>query len=264
LVLDLYAEFRCLTSGLPVPCGYGLLGALAYYGCEGLAAAGKDDMRQLAMRGGPYTRGEQHALLAYCQTDVDALTTLLPRMLPDIDLPRALLRGRYMAAAARMEWTGVPIDVDTLAQLRRHWQVIKTRVVRALNQTCPVYVPTGQPHLDPTSTLGYAISRKAIAHGLDPDALGLAVHQVWRKAVHLYGELKRAVRTARQRTGLTTRRIHLWEDAGRDASTWAGLDDLASELAWEYPALGLGRGDGDYAADLWALLRDGDERMPQK
>src|SRR3990172_904497 len=31
-VLDLFAEFRCLTNGLSVPCGNGLLGALAYYG----------------------------------------------------------------------------------------------------------------------------------------------------------------------------------------------------------------------------------------
>ena len=29
-----------------------------------------------------------------------------------IALGQALLRGRYMAAAARMEWTGVPIDTD--------------------------------------------------------------------------------------------------------------------------------------------------------
>src|SRR6516165_9974205 len=27
-ILDLFAEFRCLTSGLAVPCGSGLLGAL--------------------------------------------------------------------------------------------------------------------------------------------------------------------------------------------------------------------------------------------
>src|SRR5262245_38638602 len=58
-VLDLYAEFRCLTSGLPVPCGNGLLGALAYFGLDGLAAAEKDAMRQLALRGGPYTDAER-------------------------------------------------------------------------------------------------------------------------------------------------------------------------------------------------------------
>src|SRR5215813_3462404 len=51
-ILDLFAEFRNLTCGLPVPCGNGLLGALAYFGLDGLAASEKDGMRQLAMRGG--------------------------------------------------------------------------------------------------------------------------------------------------------------------------------------------------------------------
>src|SRR5262245_9213945 len=59
--LDLFAEFRCLTSGLPVPCGNGLLGALAYFGFDGLAAAEKESMRLLAMRGGPYTEAERLA-----------------------------------------------------------------------------------------------------------------------------------------------------------------------------------------------------------
>src|SRR5262245_36930676 len=34
-VLDLYAEFRCLTSGRSVPSGHGLLGALAFFGLDG-------------------------------------------------------------------------------------------------------------------------------------------------------------------------------------------------------------------------------------
>ena len=47
-------------------------------------------------------------------------------MLPRIDLPRALLRGRYMAAAAAMEYAGVPIDVETLAAAaRQHWTDIQ-------------------------------------------------------------------------------------------------------------------------------------------
>ena len=49
-------------------------------------------MRQLALRGGPWTSEESAALLDYCQTDVDSLKRLLPKMLPSIDLPRALLR----------------------------------------------------------------------------------------------------------------------------------------------------------------------------
>ena len=79
-------------------------------------------MRQLAMRGGSYSPEERRALLDYCQTDVDALARLLPVMFPKIDLPRALLRGRYMAAAAKMEWIGIPIDVASLNLLRANWE----------------------------------------------------------------------------------------------------------------------------------------------
>src|SRR6516164_3468445 len=98
--LDLFAEFRCLTSGLAVPCGNSLLGALTYHGLDGISALEKDHMRALALRGGLYTADERRALLTYCESDVAALAKLLPVMLPKIDLPRALLRGRYMAVTA--------------------------------------------------------------------------------------------------------------------------------------------------------------------
>ena len=51
-------------------------------------------------------------------------------MLPQIDLPRALLRGRYMAAAAAMEHNGTPIDVETLARLREGWTGIQDDLIR--------------------------------------------------------------------------------------------------------------------------------------
>jgi hypothetical protein len=138
-ILDLCAEFKCRTSGLAPPCGKTLLGALTCYGLDGLAAAEKKSMRELAMRGGPYTAEEQEALVDYCQTDVDALAQLLPAMLPAIDLPRALLRGRYMAAAARMEWNGVPIDTDTLDRLRQHWDSIKEGLITRVDADYGVY-----------------------------------------------------------------------------------------------------------------------------
>src|SRR5262245_57658276 len=64
-ILDLYAEFRCLNSGLKVPCGNRLLGALSWFGLDGLAAMEKDAMRELALRGEPYTAEERRALLDY-------------------------------------------------------------------------------------------------------------------------------------------------------------------------------------------------------
>ena len=138
-VLDLHAEYRCLTSGLQTPCGHGLLGALAGFGLDIASGVEKDQMRELAMRGGPYTAAEQLALLDYCQSDVDALAKLLVAMLPKIDLPRALLRGRYMVAAAEMEWAGIPIDVGHLNKLRLRWGQIQDRLIEVIDADFNVY-----------------------------------------------------------------------------------------------------------------------------
>lgn len=140
-LLDLYAEFRVHTTGRAVPCGDNLLGALAYFSLPGIGAVNKEAMRSLAMRGGAYTTDERAALLAYCQTDVDALIRLLPAMAPHLDLPRAVLRGRYMAAAARMEWAGVPIDVPALDRLRAGWDGVKGELARDIDRGYGVFVP---------------------------------------------------------------------------------------------------------------------------
>jgi DNA polymerase family A len=268
-VLDLYAEFRCLTSGRPVPCGYGLLGAMAYHGLDGLDATEKDTMRQLALRGGPYTQAEQGALLDYCQSDVDALARLLPATLPKIDLPRALLRGRYLAAVARMEWAGVPIDVEVLNRLRENWPRIKGRLITAVDADYGVFVPAGQRPLDPQSPFGAAVLQEAEAWGIDPQQLAEAARALWDEERQSTKEIHDARRAARKATGLTPRRISAWEDAGRDYSRFPGLDVQARELAGAYPALGIGRGyttdendDAiDYAGRLWDILRDRNETV---
>jgi DNA polymerase family A len=268
-LLDLYAEFKALTCGRAVPCGYGLLGALAAFGIDGLAAVDKEDMQELAQRGGPYTATERQALLAYCQTDVEALARLLPAMLPYLDLPRALLRGRYMQAAARMEWTGTPCDVETLTELRAQWDVIRQRLARAVNRTCGVFVPTGTV-LDPQSRVGAAVLRTAAARDVDPYRLAAAVDHVWQEARLLYHETLHARQEARKRTGLTPAQMARWEHAGHDASSWPGLDDMAAALVEELPALGLGAtgayGDTppDYGGQLWHLLRNAEDRLPPR
>ena len=80
-VLDLFAEFRNMTNGKSPPCGATLLGALSYFGLDGIGAAEKDSMRRLAMRGGPWSKKEEEALLDYCEGDVIALEKLLEKML---------------------------------------------------------------------------------------------------------------------------------------------------------------------------------------
>ena len=68
-LLDLFCEFRCLTNGVALPAGKGLIGALSACGLEHIPMVEKKEMRELAMRGGPYSPEEQVALLDYCQTE---------------------------------------------------------------------------------------------------------------------------------------------------------------------------------------------------
>jgi hypothetical protein len=137
-VLDLFAEFRNKTNGLPPLCGSALLGAMVYHGLDSIGVAKKDAMRELALGGGPWTAEKAQELLDYCESDVVALSQLFDRMRADLDLPRALLRGRYMAAAARIESHGVPIDMESLNLLRANWETIKLRLVKRID-TYEVY-----------------------------------------------------------------------------------------------------------------------------
>lgn len=128
-MLDLYVEFRRHANGLVPPYGWGLIGALLYFVLDALTAIEKDEMRQLVLRGGPWTQEEKQALLAYCEEDVLALRRLLPAMVGNLDLRRALIRGRYMVAAAHIEHQGIPIDVPALALLRERWPSIQDDLI---------------------------------------------------------------------------------------------------------------------------------------
>jgi len=138
-VLDLFCEFRNMTNGLTLPCGLGLLGALTYFGLDAIDSAEKTMMRDLAIRGGDYSAEEKLALLDYCESDVTALAQLLPVMLPHLDLSRALLRGRYMKAAAHMEHAGIPIDAEMLERLRASWSALQDTLIGKIDQDYEVY-----------------------------------------------------------------------------------------------------------------------------
>jgi hypothetical protein len=139
-VLDLYVEFRNRANGLSPPNGFGLLGALTSHGLDAMDAAEKEAMRELAIRGGPWTLAEREALLAYCESDVLALARLLAAMEPKLDLSRAVAcRGRYMTAVARMESAGVPIDVPTLSRLRAGWESIQDRLIAEVDSRFGVF-----------------------------------------------------------------------------------------------------------------------------
>lgn len=106
-LIDLAVEFRNLTNGRSTRCGNGLVGALTWFGLSSASA------------------------LSQVQTPVafrrrlEAVSQLFRAMLSELDLPRALLRGRYMLAVARIEVLGVPIDTELLCKLvqrRTSWR----------------------------------------------------------------------------------------------------------------------------------------------
>jgi DNA polymerase I len=132
-ILDLFTEFRARTNGLPTPAGSGLLGALTYFGLDAMGATEKREMQEAIGNDTWRGRFTPTEILDYCEKDVEALARLFDAMLPRIDLPRALLRGRYMAAAAAMEHTGTPIDVATWARLREGWTGIQDDLIRAID-----------------------------------------------------------------------------------------------------------------------------------
>ena len=138
-VVDLYVEFRNTTNGLDLPCGRGLIGALAYYGLDSMEGAEKNSMRELILSGGPWSEFEKHQILAYCESDVQALKRLYPQMEPSLEFPYAFLRGAYMKTVAQMEFNGVPIDVQTLALFQKHWTSLQEAVIAKVDSDSGIY-----------------------------------------------------------------------------------------------------------------------------
>ena len=84
-MLDLFAEFRRLTNGGGNAYGNGLIGALLHFGLPTIGAEEKTAMRDLIMRGGPWTDIERRQILDYCESDVDAVLRLLPALFQWLD-----------------------------------------------------------------------------------------------------------------------------------------------------------------------------------
>lgn len=141
-IVDLFAEFRCLTNGAKIPSGNSLIGACNYYGLSSSDATYKDTMRDRILQGPPYSEEEKTTILDYCHKDVEMTVNLFLKMQSSIDLPYALLRGRYMAAVASMEYFGIPIDTKKLQELIDCWDIIKDELIYRVDTQYNVYEGT--------------------------------------------------------------------------------------------------------------------------
>jgi DNA polymerase-1 len=62
-ILDLSAIFRNLTNGKETPEGKGLIGMQRYYGFDAISSKRKDAMRDIVLRGWPFTTEEREQIL---------------------------------------------------------------------------------------------------------------------------------------------------------------------------------------------------------
>jgi|HubBroStandDraft_6_1064221.scaffolds.fasta_scaffold14553_2 DNA polymerase-1 len=144
-VLDLHVENHWLCNIQESPTerarkkdenSLSLVATLRRFGCDSMAAEEKEEMIELILRGGPYTVQQELDILDYCETDVNGLDALLPKMLPKIDTRRAIARGSYIIEVARIEDRGVPIDVPRL------------ETMRARGNDLILHLISEQPHID--------------------------------------------------------------------------------------------------------------------
>jgi hypothetical protein len=146
-ILDLYAEEMLLTNTQKDERGKryvpSLLLTIAKYGLDAMTAAEKDEMRDLILRGHPFSASERVAILDYCMEDVTNTAALLPAMLPHINLEEALLRGSFTRAVAWIERNGIPVDCPAYDRLVQNWPELVSSLARRIEQEhrYGVYVP---------------------------------------------------------------------------------------------------------------------------
>jgi hypothetical protein len=121
--IDPYAEHLALMNGLTAQdvfereederrIGFRIVDAMRSYGIEITAEdeAHKHAMQLRAAQGEPFTAEERRAITDYCSEDVLWLARLFTAMRAKIDLPAALVRGRFMTVVGQQMHRGIPVD----------------------------------------------------------------------------------------------------------------------------------------------------------
>ncbi|MBS0244812.1 MAG: hypothetical protein JSS20_21795, partial [Proteobacteria bacterium] len=120
-LIDLLLEHRVAINGRGEAHVGGLVGALLFYGRPASEALGTGI-------------GNRHL-----RRRLAAVSTLFEAMRSKLDVGRALLRGRYLCACSRIEATGIPMDRDTLAAIRRDWPGFRSLIIREVDRGSRIY-----------------------------------------------------------------------------------------------------------------------------
>jgi DNA polymerase-1 len=145
-VLCLHAEYRChvnIAHGKGETPRAGLLDALDRFSIpHSTDKLEKKRLQERCARGAPWEPGEREEILAYCETDVTPLPVLLEALLPHINIPQALQRGRFVKHIARMERTGIPIDVPKYKEVISKLHLVMAKLIAPVDKACQVYTGT--------------------------------------------------------------------------------------------------------------------------
>jgi DNA polymerase-1 len=116
--------------------GYSLLDAARTFRVAAIPESAKRHWRDVAIRGAPFTEEEERGLLHYCRTDVDLTVRVLMALWEEAGFSdlrtfhQALLRGRFLTAAARCYATGVPLCMPDVKLLIRHAREARLGLIR--------------------------------------------------------------------------------------------------------------------------------------
>jgi DNA polymerase family A len=90
----------------------------------------KDFVRDIILNNTDYTEEQWRLIEDYNRDDVLLDIPLFAALAPNIDVLRALFRGRYAVAVADMELRGIPVDTNYLHQLQTNWQALRLHYIR--------------------------------------------------------------------------------------------------------------------------------------
>ena len=142
-IYDTYIEEKNIRMGLDVAgLGFGLVDTMRAYCLETRDKATKQKFQTMGATGGPQCEEDWGPYLDYCADDVDEGAAVFIAQITqhDINIPQACMRGEYMAAAAQMEYTGIPIDVPLFEHMKAQWPSIRHKIVDVVNPQYQVYV----------------------------------------------------------------------------------------------------------------------------
>lgn len=133
-VVDTMAEFRVLTNGMPGVGKPNILTACKVFGVgTSTTEQYKKMMRDRILSGPPYSAEEREEILDYCQEDVRIQSELYLKMQDYLDGDRTLLRGEYMKVMTKMQYRGIPLDIEVLSLMKKHLGTLQERMIREVD-----------------------------------------------------------------------------------------------------------------------------------